>query len=128
MQAIRDDGAWEEWLAFFLRGVIQVSKQATETARRILALREGHRQAITDALPRTAANGHRLLEHLYEKPIVSVNDVQELNRTAYPAANDLVTRFNELGILHEFTGQTRNRKFNYREYIQLFNDNAEADK
>ena len=100
LQAIRDKGAWEEWLAFFLRGVVEVSKQATETARRILALREGHRQAITDALPRTAANGHKLLEHLYEKPIVSVNDVQKLIGTAYPAANDLVTRFNELGILN----------------------------
>jgi Fic family protein len=125
LQAVRDNGDWEGWLLFFLRGVIEVSKQATETARRILELRERHRQAITDALPRTAANGHRLLEHLYEKPIVSVNDVQELIGTAYPAANDLVTRFNELEILHEFTGQARNRKFNYQAFVQLFNDNGE---
>ena len=54
LQAVRDYGAWEEWLDFFLRGVIEVSQQATETARRILVLREDHRQAITDALPRTA--------------------------------------------------------------------------
>ena len=128
LQAIRDEGAWEDWLTFFLRGVIEVSKQATETARRILQLRENHRQAITEALPRTAANGHKLLEHLYEKPIVSVNDVQELIGTAYPAANDLVTRFNELEILHEFTGQARNRKFNYQGFVQLFNDNEEAEE
>jgi len=124
LQAVRNDGAWEEWLVFFLRGVIEVSQHATETARRILALREEHRQAITDALPRTAANGHRLLEYLYQKPIVSVGDVQDLIGTAYPAANDLVTRFNELGILYEFTGQVRNRKFNYEEFVRLFNDNG----
>lgn len=123
LQAIRDNGDWEGWLSFFLRGVIDVSKQATETARRILELRETHRQEITDALPRTAANGHRLLEYLFEKPIVSVNDVQQLIGTAYPAANDLVTRFNDLGILREFTGQVRNRKFNYQSFVELFNNN-----
>jgi len=123
LQAIRDNGAWEEWLIFFLKGVVEVSKQATETARKILALRENHRDAITNALPRTAANGHKLLEFLYKTPIVSVADVKELIGTEYPAANDLVSRFNELEILLEITGQARNRKFHYREFIQIFNDN-----
>ena len=106
-----------------MRGVVDVSNQASETARRILVLREAHRQAITDSLSRTAANGHRLLEHLYKHPIVSVNEVQELIGTKYPAANELVTRFIDLGILHEFTGQARNRKFNYHGFVELFNDN-----
>jgi Fic family protein len=35
LQAVRDRGAWEEWLAFFVRGVTEVSREATETARRI---------------------------------------------------------------------------------------------
>ena len=39
LQAVRDDGAWEAWLAFFLEGVKEVSEQATETARQILSLR-----------------------------------------------------------------------------------------
>lgn len=127
LQAIRDAGDWEGWLTFFLNGVIEVSTQATETARQILALRESHRQAITDSLSRTAANGHRLLEYLYEHPIVSVKEVQKLIGTKYPAANDLVTRFIDLGILREFTGQARNRKFNYHGFVELFNDNDGDD-
>ncbi|MCB1258773.1 MAG: Fic family protein, partial [Microthrixaceae bacterium] len=43
LQSVRDKGTWEEWLTFFLAGVVEVSKQATETARRILTLRETHR-------------------------------------------------------------------------------------
>ncbi len=35
LQAVRDRGAWEEWPAFFLTGVVEVSQQATETARQI---------------------------------------------------------------------------------------------
>jgi Fic family protein len=122
LQAVRDAGTWERWLTFFLSGVVDVSRQATETARRILQLREEHRRAITDNLGRAAGNGHRVLEHLYEHPIVSVNDVQALIGTTYPAANDLVARMVDSDILHEFTGQARNRKFMYRSYIQLFHD------
>jgi Fic family protein len=122
LQAVRDTGAWEDWLQFFLRGVIEVSGQATETARRILGLREQHRLAITEKLGRAAANGYRVLEHLYQHPIVSVNEVQTLIGTTYPAANDLVARMVECGILTEITGQQRNRRYMYKSYIDLFHD------
>jgi Fic family protein len=122
LQAVRDQGAWEAWLAFFLRGVAEISKQATETARRILMLREDHRRAITERLGRTAAKGYRVLEHLYEHPIVSVNEVHELIGGTYQSANELISRFVDTGILTEVTGQTRNRKFKYSSYINLFHD------
>ena len=122
LQSVRDAGTWEGWLTFFLRGIVEVSSQATDTARRILDLREAHRRSITDSLGRAAGNGHRVLEHLYQHPIVSVNEIQRLIGTTYPAANDLVSRMVDIGILREFTGQARNRKFNYQSYIELFHD------
>lgn len=122
LQAVRDKGAWEAWIEFFLRGVVDVSNQATDTARRILRLREDHRLTITEKLGRAAGNGHRVLEHLYEHPIVSVNDVQELTGTTYPAANELVAKFVESNILQEVTGQARNRRFSYQSYIRLFHE------
>lgn len=122
LQSVRDAGTWEQWLSFFLRGVVKVSEQATDTARRILSLREEHRRTITENLGRAAGNGHRVLEHLYEHPIVSVNEVQDLTGTTYPAANDLVARMVDRDILREFTGQARNRRFSYQSYINLFHD------
>jgi len=122
LQSIRDAGTWEHWLHFFLRGIVEVSGQATDTARRILALREEHRSAITENLRRAAGNGYRVLEHLYEHPIVSVNDVQGLLGITYQAANDLVARLADCGILRESTGQARNRRFMYQSYIKLFHE------
>ncbi|MBL8812374.1 MAG: Fic family protein [Planctomycetaceae bacterium] len=122
LQAVRDTGAWEEWLQFFLNGVIEVSGQATETARKILSLREQHRLSITEKLGRAAANGYRVLEHLYQHLIVSVNEVQTLIGTTYPAANDLVARLVDCGILAEITGQQRNQRYMYKSYIDLFHD------
>ena len=122
LQAVRDEGEWERWLLFFLRGLDDVSQQATETARQILLLRERHRELITDKLGRAAGNGHRLLEQLYTTPIVSVTEVQDLIGTTYPAANNLMRQFAKYGLVREMTGQRRHRRFVYQDYISLFHD------
>ncbi len=122
LQAVRDAGDWEGWLAFFLRGVAEVSSQATETARRILELREKHRALIAEHLGRAAGNGHRTLEHLYKRPIISVKEVRSVTGTSNPAANQLVQKLVEQGIVNEITGQRRNRRFRYEAYIRLFEE------
>jgi len=122
LQAVRDNGSWEGWLAFFLEGVVEVAGEAAETARRVLQLREAHRSAITDKLGRAAGNGHRVLESLFDRPIVTVGDVQATTGTAYPAANNLVSRLVQIGVLSEMTGYARNRRFRYAPYIELFTD------
>ena len=126
LQATRDAGDWEAWLEFFLQGVSEVSVQAAETARRILALREEHRAIIAANLGRAGGNGHIVLEHLFVHPIVSVNEVRDLIGTTYPAANALVEKFVETGILQEITGQARNRKFRYGPYVNLFHEEREG--
>ncbi|MGE3343955.1 MAG: Fic family protein [Vicinamibacterales bacterium] len=122
LQAIRDSGDWEGFLTFFLQGVSDVAAEAADTARRILQLREAHRAAITERLARGAASGHKVLESLFDRPILSVSDVQRMTGTTYSAANTLVGRLVELGILHEVTGYARNRRFRYDPYIALFQD------
>ena len=122
LQSVRKTGTWEQWIGFFLRGIADVSRQATDTARRILTMREEHRHAITENFGRAAGNGHRVLEYLYERPIVSVSNVQNLIGTTYAAANNLVARMVNHGILQEYTKQARNRRFMYQSYINLFHD------
>lgn len=124
LQNVRDDGAWEEWLAFFLRGIAEVSAQATDTSRRILRLREEHRSAISDRLERAAGKGHKVLENLYNHPIVSVAEIREWTGTTYPAANELTERLVEIGILKEITGRARNRRFRYEAYVDLFSEDG----
>jgi Fic family protein len=120
LQAVRDSGDFEGWLAFFLRGVAEVSAQAAQTARRILELRETHRRLITEELGRAAGNGHRVLERLFERPLLTVKDVQSLLGTTFAGANQIVARLEALGVLRETTGQARHRRFRYDHYIALF--------
>lgn len=126
LQAVRDRGDWESWLTFFLTGVAQVSADATETARRILLMREMHRKAVTERLGRTAGNGHTVLESLFDRPIIAVDGIRKLTGTTFPAANTLAARLVDAGILTEITGQARHRRFRYDPYIRLFSDDPSA--
>jgi hypothetical protein len=94
------------------------------SVRLIVNLRESHRMAVTEQFGRAAGNGHRVLEHLYEHPIVSVSEVRDLIGTTHQAANEWVSKFMDNRILEEITGQARNRKFMYQSYINLFLDDT----
>jgi hypothetical protein len=51
-----------------------------------------------------------------------VKGVCDLTGTTYPAANQLVERLVQIGILFEITGQARNRRFRYDAYARIFEE------
>ena len=126
LQAIRDTGDWESWLKFFLRGVFEVSQEATATAREIVTLRERHRQMITGVLGASTAKALALLENLYWNPIVSVHHVTDVTQLAYANANRLVEKMVDMNILQEITGRKRDRRFAYDSYLKLFSEDSSA--
>lgn len=126
LQAIRDRGDWEGWLIFFLRGVTEVSREAAQTAAAILRMREEYRQKITERLGRAAANGHRIMERLFDHPIVTVATVREWLAISQAGANNLVNRLVEIGLLQEITGYARNRRFRFDPYLRLFEEPVEV--
>lgn len=125
LMATRNDGEWEQWMRFFLRGVEQVSREATATAQAILRLREEHRQKIGQEAERSA-QGFELLEMLFGQPIVNVRMVQKRLGCSYVTANKLVDQFVRLGLLEEMTGYQRNRRYRYAPYLALFQPGSEA--
>jgi len=124
--AVRHDGDWEGWLKFFLRGVYEVSQSATNTARAILQLREQHRQATAE-LGASGGTAARLLDYLFEKPIVSVRMVEKKLGCAYVTAGKLIDQFMGLRLLKEITGQQRNRRYRYEPYLALFQSPSTGD-
>lgn len=120
LQNTRVNGDWESWLKFFLRGIGEVSEQATDTARNIVALRERHRTIISDNFGNVAGKANKILEYLYKKPTISINNVKDYLDISYPNAKSLVNKFLENRIIVEITGNNRNKKYLYFEYLDLF--------
>jgi len=122
LQAVRDDGAWEDWVAFFLRGMTETSTRAIGLARAVLNLRDTHLHLIANDSGANAGNGFVLLEKMFRQPIVSIEDVQSICSVSEVTAHRLVQRLVAAGILNEITGYARNRRFRYDAYVNLFAD------
>jgi len=113
--------------AELLRGVAEVSQQATQTVAAILRMREEYRARITERLGRAAGNGNRIFEKLFDHPIVTVSTVREWLDVTPAGANQLVTRLVDIGLLREITGYSRNRRFRFEPYLRLFEEPEEVE-
>ena len=118
LMGIREDGTWEDWLKFFLRGVAETSEEATETARAIVRLRESHRSLLQER--GSGTNGFRFLDLLFQRPMVNAKVIETSLLVSKATASHLIHEFEELGFLQETTGGRRNRRFRYSPYITLF--------
>ena len=113
-------GNISDWLEFFLKGIIQICEKALETSNKIIDLREKNLQKIS-SLGRASKNALVLLRHLYKSPIVNVKKVEEATGLSREAANRLVRRFCEEGILSQKDQNVKyGRLFVYQEYLNLF--------
>lgn len=120
LRKVHDEGDWEAWLKFFLRGIYEVAQEATITAQRIVQLREFHRDIIAKNFSRSSGHAYQLLEYLYQRPIITINSAIKATGISYANANKLVTKFQEYGILREIDHILRNRRFVYTQYLALF--------
>jgi Fic family protein len=117
LTAVRIEGDWEGWLKFFLCGVAEVSEYATLTARKILALRENHRQKFCDS-----ALLMRFLDHLFKHPLTNIKFASEALGVTYMTARTAIEKLLEAGVLIEITGFQRNKIYSYQQYIHLFSE------
>nr|NJM03307.1 Fic family protein [Desulfobacula sp.] len=118
---VRESNDIGHWVRFFLQAMIETAENGKQTFQRILALRQEIDDLIV-RLGRRAEKAHTLVRHLYQEPVVSVNQVTDLLGLKYYAANQLVGAMAEAGILQEETGWQRNRLFAFRRYLNVFSD------
>lgn len=125
LNRVREEGDYESWIRFFLRGIRSVSQEATETAREIRQMRDQHLGLVRGEV--SSGHGPRLLEALLEDPAVTANEAAERLAVSYPTANNLISEFEQLGLLREITGRRRNRVFLYGPYVEKLGGSYEPD-
>ncbi|MES1218870.1 MAG: Fic family protein [Bacteroidota bacterium] len=120
LMAVSLNGKMEQWLKFFLVGIIETAKNAIETFTKIISLRDRIEKETIIPLGKRLPNAKLLLMFLYSKPVVTVSDVMNDLAITKQTANTLIKDFHNLGILKEQTGYKRNRIFIFEEYLRLF--------
>jgi Fic family protein len=124
LQEVRENGAWEAWMEFFLAGVRDTANQAALTGREIIGLFQKDRRSI-EAIGRSAASALRVHEFLQRRPIVSIDAVSRGVGMSLPTVAKSLTRLTELGIVRELTGKRRHRLFSYAQYFATLDRGTE---
>jgi len=122
LQAVRDSGKWEQWLDYFLKGILRTSSNAIDTSMKIIELRKEVHESLTMQFGNKIGSALKLFDTLFHRPIVTIRSVAEITGLSYPNASQLTTTFEKLGVLKEVTGQKRNRVYEFVKYMDILNE------
>lgn len=121
LMGVRLSHAMDQWLRFFLVGIIETSKNGVKTLKSIILLKEKIEKEKLVTLGKRLPNGRKFMELLYTSPVISIQVVADKLNVSVQTANTLVSDFTRLGILKPFSEAKRNRLFLFDEYFKIFN-------
>lgn len=124
LQRVRTEGAWEDWLAFFLEGTETMALAAADAAKQILNLFAKDRDRI-QGLGRAASSALRVHEYLQRKPLVAIGVLADALKLSIPTVTVALERLVHLGIAKEVTGRRRARIFGYPRYLKILSEGTE---
>jgi Fic family protein len=124
LQEVRETGAWEAWMEYFLTGVRDTAAQAVDTARELMTLFEADRGTI-QTLRRSSASAFRVHDFMQRRPLVTIQAVSKELQLSLPTVGKSLDHLVDLGIVREMTGKQRRRVFAYRKYLDVLDRGTE---
>jgi Fic family protein len=124
LQEVREHGAWEAWLDFFLTGVADTANQAFDAATRIVELFKADRERITAESER-AGSALRIHDLFQQNPYLTANLLVDRTGLSAPTVNAALADMERLGIVEEVTGRRRGRVFGYRRYLAILSEGTD---
>ena len=124
LQEVREHGAWEAWLDFFLEGVANTANEAFNAATRIHELMRRDRERIGATSDR-ASSVLRVHEVLQTSPFLTAAKAGERTGLTKPTINAVFEELQRLNIVTEITKKRRGRVYAYRDYLAILNEGGE---
>jgi len=126
LQLVRDTGNWEEWLQFFLKGVIETANEAVQTAQSISRLFQEDQKSIK-TLGKPAGSALIVHHYLQKHPITNSKSIVKHCEMSLPTVNKTLDHLIKLKLVKEMTGKERNKVYMYEKYISILNEGTGLD-
>lgn len=114
---VSQEGKWDAWLKYFVRGVAEQSKIAEENGHKILSLQKKYRQLVQKES--ASAPVSQVLDMLFLNPFVSLPGISNYLKITWPTAKAAVERLVKLEIVKEVSGRKRNRIYCAEELLNI---------
>lgn len=123
---ISQEGAWREWIEFFLRAVVEQSGDAVSRARRLLDLHHTYTQVSREK--KLTPTAGQLIELIFMRPLLNARAAQEYLNVTFPAAQKALNALVEAEILAEITGGRRNKVYAAKEILETLEEDILAPR
>lgn len=119
LMRVRTHNDLNQWLKFFLTGIIEISKSGVETFDGILQLHKNLEIKLQTFGSRTK-EAKKVVEYLYSQPVINASKMEEITGKSKATNYKLLSDFERLEILKEISGGQRNKLYVFKEYLDLF--------
>lgn len=108
--AVSTEGAWREWIFYFLSGVRETARKALTDTRALVDLYHGFRR-LMDREKRVPGACAGVLDAVFATPMLSITHHAERHNESFQNVSKAVNFWEKHGLLKEATLQKRNRLF-----------------
>lgn len=110
LQKVREQGAWNEWIAFFVQGVKQQCSETIGFTQSILQLREELYKSIDSVRRRASLSA--VLDAFFYDPTLSIQEIQaRANISSYHTVRSALDDLENQGMVYEITGRQRGKVY-----------------
>jgi len=115
------NGLVNNWIIFFLDGVIEIAKEAIITVEKITTLRERDWSIIRMLGKRSAEISGKVLPKLYAQPIVSITTIQKWTGYTHAGAQKVIDKLITEKILYRKDEDKKyGQLYQYSDYLKIF--------
>ena len=128
LQDVSENQNWEDWLAFFLHGIVYTSNRTVLALREITELFRLDQQSLaTHRMPVSTIGVYQLLQ---QQPVLTSSrakallDASGVNRSM-PTIRSALKRLEGLGIVDRVSSKRRTQAYQYTKYIEVLAEGTE---
>ena len=125
---VRFKGKYEEWVMFFLRGIITMSMSSINTIERINSLYTNIINKIEAGKFKNKKLIKNAIDLLFKFPYINSSDVIKYLKVTKPTASALIKKLTEFGLVTPTSSKQRRITYRFNDYADILEDGTEITK
>lgn len=122
---VRFKGKYEEWIKFFLNGVIEMAKNSIDAIEKIIRLIDQNNDKIINSQYKNKTNLFDTMNYIYNHPYFDSTDLKDALGMSKPTISKIINELLDLNIISKISNKQRYVTYKYDEYITILEEGTE---